>query len=159
MTRLLAHPLPPISFSKLSLFLSLPACRRSSLLTERGWGWGSRESSILYKSFNILWGKAYNIVAESFSWLLIRLGNFWLCCYIVYFLWSHTVQKHGNYIYLHCILFGIVYSTTTHCNKDSLIIYSCEWQTESNCTCTFNLKHQLGKLYIILICDAALELQ
>ncbi len=30
-------PSPPSSVSKLSLFLSLPVCRRSSLLTGEGW--------------------------------------------------------------------------------------------------------------------------
>jgi hypothetical protein len=37
MIRLLAYPLPPSPKGNLSLFLSLPVCRRSSLLTgERG---------------------------------------------------------------------------------------------------------------------------
>jgi hypothetical protein len=36
MTWLLAHPLPPSPVSKLSLFLGLPVCRRSSLLTGEG---------------------------------------------------------------------------------------------------------------------------
>jgi hypothetical protein len=36
MIRLLAHPFPTSLVSKLSLFLSLPVCRRSSFLTEGG---------------------------------------------------------------------------------------------------------------------------
>jgi hypothetical protein len=40
MIRLHAHPLPLSSISKLSLFLSLPVCRRSSLLTGEGEGLG-----------------------------------------------------------------------------------------------------------------------
>ncbi len=40
MIRLLAHPLPPSPVSKLSLFLSLPVCRRSSLLMGEGEGVG-----------------------------------------------------------------------------------------------------------------------
>ncbi len=60
---------PPPSFpspvSKLSLFLSLPVCRRSSELTGEGeiGGWGMsqiirpRESLALYKSFNTLCSK------------------------------------------------------------------------------------------------------
>jgi hypothetical protein len=38
MIRLLAHPLTPPPVSQLSLFLSLPVCRRSSLLTGGGGG-------------------------------------------------------------------------------------------------------------------------
>jgi hypothetical protein len=61
---LLPHQLhPPASI--LSLFLSLPVCRRSSLLTgEGGRGWGRsqiirrRESLVLYKSFNTLRSQA-----------------------------------------------------------------------------------------------------
>ncbi len=38
-------PLPPFRVSKLSLFLSLPACCRSCLLRRRGWGcWGGAKS-------------------------------------------------------------------------------------------------------------------
>jgi len=55
-------PFPPSTDSIFSLFLSLPVCRRSSLLTEEGGGgrWGTksfrtRESLTLYKSFNTLW--------------------------------------------------------------------------------------------------------
>ncbi len=60
-------PIPtPISslVSTLSLFLSLPVCRRSSLLTGEGGGeegGGRKEpkpnkkSLVLYKSFNSLW--------------------------------------------------------------------------------------------------------
>ncbi len=55
-------PLPPFPVSKLSLFLSLPVCRRSSLLTGGGGKvWASEEpnhstarSLALYKSFNTL---------------------------------------------------------------------------------------------------------
>jgi hypothetical protein len=52
---LLPHPLPP-AVSKLSLFLSLPVCRRSSLLTGEGVeeeepSIRRRESLVLYKSF------------------------------------------------------------------------------------------------------------
>jgi hypothetical protein len=62
MNPLLAHPLPP-SFRQrvVSLFLSLPVCRRSSLLTEAegGKGWPKnqimpRESLAHYKSSSIL---------------------------------------------------------------------------------------------------------
>ena len=54
---LLATLLPPSPVSKLSLFLSLFVCRRSSLMTGEG---GSqiirrRECLVLYKSFNALW--------------------------------------------------------------------------------------------------------
>ncbi len=51
----------PSPVSKLPLFLSLPMCRRSSLLTEEGRGWMWRriiqpqESLALYKSFYNLW--------------------------------------------------------------------------------------------------------
>ncbi len=38
----LAHPLPPSPVSKLPLFLSLPVCRRSSLLTGEKVGGGGR---------------------------------------------------------------------------------------------------------------------
>jgi hypothetical protein len=53
-----SHTTSPVS--KLSLFLSLPVCRRSSLLTEKGGRgrsqiMGRRESLVLYKSFNTLW--------------------------------------------------------------------------------------------------------
>ncbi len=42
-TLLLAQPLPPLSLgNKLSLFLSLPGYRRSSLLTDEGEGRGER---------------------------------------------------------------------------------------------------------------------
>ncbi len=41
MIRLLAHPLPPSPISNLSLFLSLPVCRRSSD-RERGGGRGAK---------------------------------------------------------------------------------------------------------------------
>jgi hypothetical protein len=49
---------PPLPVSKLSLFLSLPMCRRSSLRV-RGWGRSQfirqgRESLVLCKSFNTL---------------------------------------------------------------------------------------------------------
>ncbi len=54
-------PLPPSPVRKLPLFLSLPMCRRSSLLMEEGGtGWGRsqiiglRESMVLYKSFKTL---------------------------------------------------------------------------------------------------------
>jgi hypothetical protein len=54
-------PFPNSPVSKLSLFLSLPVCRRSSLLTGEGEGGGhgaesfdSQESLALYKSFNTL---------------------------------------------------------------------------------------------------------
>ncbi len=52
--------LAKLSLSKLSLFLSLPLCRRSSLLMRRGKGWERNqiiwpgESLALCKSFNIL---------------------------------------------------------------------------------------------------------
>jgi hypothetical protein len=59
MIRLLAHPLPPPSpMNKLSLFLSLPVYRRSSLLTGGREWWARsqiirpRESLAVYKSFN-----------------------------------------------------------------------------------------------------------
>jgi hypothetical protein len=53
----------PLPISKLSLFLGLPVCRPSSLLTgegrERGWARNQiirpRESLALYKSFNCFW--------------------------------------------------------------------------------------------------------
>ncbi len=53
----LNHPLPPPPVSKLSLFLSLPICRRSSLLTGEGGGGGGAgvksydrwESLVFYK--------------------------------------------------------------------------------------------------------------
>jgi hypothetical protein len=60
MIRLLAHPfLPPSPVSRLSLFLSLPVCRRSSLLTGEGKGVSEeqiilRESLALQLSFNSL---------------------------------------------------------------------------------------------------------
>ncbi len=44
---LLAHPLPPSSLSNLSLLLSLPVCRQSSLLG----GKRGQESLAFYKSF------------------------------------------------------------------------------------------------------------
>ncbi len=40
MIRFIAHPLPPSPVSNMSLFLSLPVCRLSSLLTEEGGGTG-----------------------------------------------------------------------------------------------------------------------
>jgi hypothetical protein len=40
MIRLHAHPLPPFPVSNFSVFLSLPVCRRSSLLTREGGGDG-----------------------------------------------------------------------------------------------------------------------
>ncbi len=40
-------PPPPSPLSKLSLFLSLPVCRRSSLLTERGGGVGEELNFLL----------------------------------------------------------------------------------------------------------------
>ncbi len=50
-------PSPPVR--KLSLLLSLPLCRRSSLLREKGWVRSQlirrRESLALSKSFNTLW--------------------------------------------------------------------------------------------------------
>jgi hypothetical protein len=59
------HPTstPPSPVSKLSLFISLPVCRWSSLLTGKGVGrwWGRsqiirpRESLVLYKSFCTPW--------------------------------------------------------------------------------------------------------
>jgi hypothetical protein len=54
-----SYPLPPLTLSpvsRLSLFLSLPVCRRSSLLTGGGGAWGrrQRESLVLYISFNTL---------------------------------------------------------------------------------------------------------
>jgi hypothetical protein len=56
-------PLPPSppSVRKLPLFLSLPVCRQSSLRrVGRGWGRSQiirrRESLVLYKLFNPLWG-------------------------------------------------------------------------------------------------------
>ncbi len=64
MIRPLAHSLPPPSpVSKLFLFLNLPVCRRSSLLTGGGRGWARsqimwpRESLALFKLFNTLWLK------------------------------------------------------------------------------------------------------
>jgi hypothetical protein len=42
MIRLHAHPFPPVS--KLSLFLSLPVCRQSSLLPGEGGDRGGREA-------------------------------------------------------------------------------------------------------------------
>jgi hypothetical protein len=57
---------PPPLFSPVSLFLSLPVCRRSSLLMgDGGWGWGRtqilrrRQSLVLYKSFNTLLLRVY----------------------------------------------------------------------------------------------------
>jgi hypothetical protein len=48
MIRILAYPLLPSPGSKLSLFLSLPVCRRSSLLTgERGKGMGVEPNHII----------------------------------------------------------------------------------------------------------------
>jgi hypothetical protein len=53
-------PLPPSPISTLSIFLSLPVCRRSRFLTREGRGWGRSqiirwgESLVLYKSFNTL---------------------------------------------------------------------------------------------------------
>jgi hypothetical protein len=62
MIRLHARPLPSSPFSKLSHFLSLSVCRRSSLPTGE-WGRGRtwsrimrpQESLDLYESFNPLW--------------------------------------------------------------------------------------------------------
>jgi hypothetical protein len=62
--RLLAHPPSPSAVSKLSLFLSLPMCRRSSLLTgEKGGGVGVEQNhaTALYKSSCTLW-----------SWLFVQ---------------------------------------------------------------------------------------
>jgi hypothetical protein len=47
--RPLPPPLPPVS--KLSLFLSLPVCRQSSLLTEEGGGGRGAESYDLKKAW------------------------------------------------------------------------------------------------------------
>ncbi len=59
MIRLLSHPLSPVS--KLSLFLSLPMCRRSSFLTGEGGGGGQimrwLKILALYQSFNIRWDR------------------------------------------------------------------------------------------------------
>ncbi len=60
MIQLLAHPFPPPA-SKLSLCLSLPVRRRSSLVKGEKRGWPRsrikppREGLSLYKSFNTLW--------------------------------------------------------------------------------------------------------
>jgi hypothetical protein len=56
----LAPPPPPTATLPSSLFLSLPGCRRSSLLIREGWGWWRsqiirpRESLLLYKLFYTL---------------------------------------------------------------------------------------------------------
>jgi hypothetical protein len=61
---------PPFLVSKLSLFLSLPVCRRSSLLTEGGGGGGggpipydgkNAHCPVLYKSFNTLCFRALSL--------------------------------------------------------------------------------------------------
>jgi hypothetical protein len=49
---LLPHPLPSPPVGKLTLLLSLPVCRRSTLLTGVG---GRGESLVLFESFNTLW--------------------------------------------------------------------------------------------------------
>jgi hypothetical protein len=60
-------PSPPSPVSKLSLFLRIPVCRRSSLLTgegRRGWGRSQiirrRESHVLYELFNTLCSGVYS---------------------------------------------------------------------------------------------------
>jgi hypothetical protein len=60
MNRLNTHRFSPSPVSKFSLFLSLPLCRRSSLLTVEigGLGWSQiirqRESLVLYKSVDTI---------------------------------------------------------------------------------------------------------
>ncbi len=53
--RLLAHPLPPSPISKLSLFLSLPMCRRSGLLTRDGEGVGEEPNHTTARKPGPLW--------------------------------------------------------------------------------------------------------
>ncbi len=72
---------PPSPVSKVTLFLSLSVCRRSSLLTEEGGGGWSRiirpqESLALHKTFNTLCEKLYRrvqaLVAQCVKGLLPR---------------------------------------------------------------------------------------
>ncbi len=64
---------PPLPSASLSLFLSLPVCRRSSLLTGQGMDeepnhmTAQRESIVFYESLNTLWleGKIGRVVCLS----------------------------------------------------------------------------------------------
>ncbi len=68
--------IPPSPVNDLDVFLSIPVCRRSSLLTGEG-GEGvdtrsqnilPRESLVLYKSFNTLWLAPFAIACHSFCY-------------------------------------------------------------------------------------------
>jgi hypothetical protein len=92
------HPIPPTPVNNLSLFLSLPLCRRSSTLTgEGGRDGGSRqiirqqESIILYLSFNILWSS------------LNPSGN----CPI--FIGVHSLSPHLSYLFTERVFTVSVY--------------------------------------------------
>ncbi len=103
MIRLLAHPLlPPLpSCCRLSLFLTLPVCRRSSLPTgEGGRVWARnqivrpRESMALHKSFNTL-----------FCWLLRRekLVHKWKVSFII----THKICKTDPLNFAHYYIYYI----------------------------------------------------
>ncbi len=79
MIPLLAHPPPPLSVSKLSVFLNLPVCRQSSLLTGEGWRGGRRVKSCEHEkalpSLNHSMSSTYELLIQVFSGpLLVMYG-------------------------------------------------------------------------------------
>ncbi len=108
MNWLLTHTLPPSTVSKLSLFLSLPVCRRSSLLTGEGGGgdeggaksydgekaWSSVNPSILSG-----WPSSSG-VSRSKKWLIERHGREGLWQYpypcLQACLWQKTRHKNDS---------------------------------------------------------------
>ncbi len=105
---LLPRPLPPSPVNKLSLFLSLPVCCRSSLLTgERGRVWGRA------KSYN--GEKASSSINHSILWQLFIIFHkyFSPTGYSTYFSRTYQIFLYNIFmIYLMHLYFN---SNLTHC--------------------------------------------
>jgi hypothetical protein len=121
-------PSNPLSRQQLSLFISLPVCRLSSLLTGEGEGGGGRgvisceweKRKVLYKSFKILSCSRYtnnkeiNLLLKLLH-IMKRFTEVFICMYCSIF--SNKILKVVPYTYLD--IFSIKGTMTLSAYSDS----------------------------------------